>query len=274
MTQSQDILFAAILKLLRPLVKLLLRNNIPYGAFSELVKKTYVDVAEQEFLVGEKKQTKSRIATITGLTRREVVRLMETQFYDNVNLIERYNRAARVVAGWVRDFRFTDENGEPAELDYDGDGDTFSRLVFAYSGDVPPRAVLDELKNVGVIEKDGKKVRLLSRAYVPAASCDEKLAILGTDVSNLITTIDHNIYHTNEKPYFQRKVFYDNLPQEVIPKLQSLVRDHGQKLIELLDQWMAQYDRDRNPQSTGTGRVAAGVGIFYFQQGMLGGDKS
>lgn len=271
MSQSQEILFAAILKLLRPLVRILLRNNIPYGAFSELVKKTYVDIAEQEFMVGDKKQTKSRIATITGLTRREVVRLMETQFYNNVNLIERYNRAARVVAGWVRDFRFTDKNGEPAELDYDGEGDTFSRLVFSYSGDVPPRAVLDELINVGVIERQGKKVRLLSRAYVPAASNDEKLAILGTDVSNLIDTIDHNIYNTQEKPFFQRKVYYDNLPQEVIPKLQALVRDHGQKLIEVLDHWMANYDRDRNPQSTGTGRVAAGVGVFYFQQVMSEG---
>ncbi|MDH5218072.1 MAG: DUF6502 family protein, partial [Gammaproteobacteria bacterium] len=161
MNQSQEILFAAILKLLRPIVRILLRNNIPYGAFSELVKKAYVDVAA-EFSVEKKKQTKSRIATITGLTRREVVRLLETDTFNNVELIERFNRAARVVAGWVRDHRFTNEDGDPAVLDYDGEGNSFSRLVASYSGDVPQRAVLDELKNAGVIERDGKKVKLLS----------------------------------------------------------------------------------------------------------------
>jgi hypothetical protein len=269
MTQSQEILFAAILKLLRPLVRILLRNNIPYGAFSELVKKTYVEVA-QEFNVEGKKQTKSRIATITGLTRREVVRVMETDSYNNVELIERFNRAARVVAGWVRDHRFTDADGEPTTLGYDGEGNTFSRLVASYSGDVPPRAVLDELRKAGVVEKEDNEVRLLARAYVPANSADEKLAILGTDVSFLLDSIDHNIYETKQKPYFQRKVYYDNLPQEVIPKLQAIVRDHGQKLIEVLDQWMAQHDRDRNKHSEGTGRIAAGVGLFYFQQDLSG----
>ncbi len=265
MTQTQEIIFAAILQLLRPLVRILLRNNIPYGAFSELVKKAYVEVAE-EFEVNGKRQTKSRVATITGLTRREVVRIQETDSFNNVALIERFNRAARVIAGWVRDFRFTDENGEPAELEYDGEGDTFSRLVFSYSGDVPPRAVLDELRNAGVVEKVDRKVRLLSRAYVPANSFNEKLAILGTDVSFLLDTIDHNIYKKDQPPYLQRKVYYDNLPREVMFKLQALVREQGQQLIETLDHWMAQYDRDRNPHSEGSGRIAAGVGIYYFQQ--------
>lgn len=266
MPYSQEILFAAVLKLLRPLVRILLRNNIPYGAFAELAKKTYVDIAEEEFNVGGKKQTISRIATITGLTRREVVRVKETQIYNNVQLIERFNRAARVVAGWVRDHRFANGEGAPADLDYDGEGNTFSRLVSSYSGDVPPRAVLDELINAGIIERRGKQISLLTRAYVPTNSTNEKLAILGTDVSFLLDTIDHNIYHSGERPYFQRKVYYDNLPREAIPKLQALVRDHGQQLIEFLDHWMAQHDRDRNPHSEGEGRMAAGVGIFYFQQ--------
>jgi hypothetical protein len=41
------ILFASILRLMRPLVRILLRNGIAYGTFSELVRKVYVDVAFQ-----------------------------------------------------------------------------------------------------------------------------------------------------------------------------------------------------------------------------------
>jgi len=38
-------LSAAVLTLLQPLVRILLRNGIAYGAFAELAKKVYVDVA-------------------------------------------------------------------------------------------------------------------------------------------------------------------------------------------------------------------------------------
>ena len=46
---QQQALFAAILKLLRPLVRILLRNGVPYGAFADIAKRVYVDVAAQEF---------------------------------------------------------------------------------------------------------------------------------------------------------------------------------------------------------------------------------
>ena len=265
MTTPQRIISAAVIRLLKPLVRMMLRNNISHAAFCELAKFAYVEIASQEFTLEHKKQTVSRVATITGLTRREVVRIQSTEQEDRENLILRFNRAARVVAGWVRDPRFCDAIGNPAALEYDGEGDTFTRLAYGYSGDVPPRAVLDELVLAGVAQRVGKKIKLLHRAYVPTTSIGEKLAILGTDVSYLIETIDHNIYHTYDPPFFQRKVFYDNLPEEVIPKLHALTRDQGQRLIETLDQWMAQYDRDRNPQSVGTGRIAAGIGVYYFQ---------
>ncbi|MDH5547896.1 MAG: DUF6502 family protein [Gammaproteobacteria bacterium] len=266
MSQSQQVLFAAVLRLLRPLVRIMLRNGVPYGAFSELVKKTYVDVAESEFTVEGKMQTKSRIATITGLTRREVVRLKGVSEYDNEELVTRFNRAARVVSGWVRDYRFTDKDGDPAELPYDKGEHTFSDLVFSYSGDVPPRAVLDELLNSGVVERDGNTVKLLSRGYVPSKNIDEKLAILGTDTTLLLETIDHNIYAKEEAPRFHRKVYYDNLPVEVIPKFQALVRENGQSLLETLDQYISRYDRDNNPDQEGSGRVTAGLTLFYFQE--------
>jgi hypothetical protein len=65
--------------------------------------------------------------------------------------------------------------------------------------------------------------------------------------------------------FFQRKVYYDNLPTEALPELQILLNERGQALLEFIDQWMAAHDRDINPKVTGTGRRAAGIGLYYFE---------
>ena len=69
-------LSAATLRLLRPLVRILLRNNVSHRTFAELAKVAYVEVANAEFGIVGKKQTVSRIAILSGLTRKEVQRLL------------------------------------------------------------------------------------------------------------------------------------------------------------------------------------------------------
>ncbi|WP_455367096.1 DUF6502 family protein, partial [Kaarinaea lacus] len=43
-SKSQEALCTAVFKLLRPLCRLLLRNGVPYGAFTDIAKRAYVDV--------------------------------------------------------------------------------------------------------------------------------------------------------------------------------------------------------------------------------------
>jgi hypothetical protein len=266
-SKSQVALCTAVFKLLRPLCRLLLRNGIPYGAFTDIAKRAYVDIAMKEFDVPGKKATISRAATITGLSRKEISRVMGMEDRDDSDMVARYNRAARVVYGWVHDKTYSTPAGETADLSFENSGPSISSLVKAYSGDVPPRAILDELLQIGVVEKTGEgKYRLLERAYIPKAGEAQKLALLGRDVAGLLTTMDANIHGVNEKPFFQRKVFYDNLPQEALPELREMLADRGQQLLEFLDQWMAARDRDVNPDAEGTGRKAAGIGIYYFEE--------
>jgi len=264
---THDALYAAVFKLMRPLARVLLRNGVAYGAFADIAKRAFVDVAMRDMEVPGKKSTASRASTLTGLSRKEIKRVLEFVPEDDRDLTTRYNRAARVVYGWVHDKRYSNYLGTTLDLDFEGSLPSFSALVKAYSGDIPPRAILDELLQVGVVGKteDGK-IRLLQRAYIPKSSQAEKLSLLGRDVAGLISTMEHNIHGDNKKPLFQRKVFYDNLPQEEIPKLQALLAEKGQKLLEYLDLWMVARDRDTNPYAEGTGRKAAGIGIYYFEE--------
>ncbi len=253
------------LRILHALVRVLLRHGVSYHSFCDLAKQAYVDVARDDFALPGRKPSISRISVLTGLTRKDVQRLLNTPAATGGSASERHNRAARVVAGWVRDADFNNSKGEPRVLPFDGPA-SFSELVRRYSGDVTPRAVLDELERVGTVERDESgSIRLLARAYIPRRSDLAKLAILGSDVSLLIGTIDHNIQDIDQ-PHFQRKVMYDNLPIEAVEPLRLLAARQGQELLELLDAWMAQHDRDANPSVRGTGRRRAGMGVFYFEE--------
>jgi Family of unknown function (DUF6502) len=254
----------AALRILYRLVRVLLRHGVSFQAFGDLAKQAYVDVARQHFALPGRKLSISRVSVLTGLTRKEVQRLLEAAPAVDADARERHNRAARVLTGWVRDADFRDGEALRA-LPFEGPL-SFSELVRRYGGDVPARAVLDELLRVGSVERDeGGTIRPLSRGYLPRRSDVGKLAILGSDVSLLIDTIDHNL-QDNEPPRFQRKVMYDNLPAEAVEQLRPLAARQGQELLEQLDAWMAQHDRDANPAVRGSGRHRAGVGVFYFEE--------
>jgi len=257
----------AIQTLLKPLVRILLRNGISYGTFADLAKWVYVDVASREFAISGRKQTVSRVAVLTGLTRKEVQRLRELPRPHERETAERYNRAARVIAGWRREQKFLDAEGRPAPLPVSGEARSFASLVRCFSGDMPAKAVLDELERLGAVRQieDGR-VELVTRAYVPRTGETDNFHILGTDVSYLITTIDHNVRSDRAEARFQRKVAYDNLPDQALPRFRKLSADKAQALLEQLDEWLARHDRDTHPAVPGTGRNRAGIGIYYFEE--------
>jgi hypothetical protein len=264
--KQQKPLVAAVIKLLRPLARILLKNGVSFSTFSDLAKWTYVDIAAKEFGIAGRKQSTSRVSVITGLSRREVMRVRKLPRPDVTASTEKHNRAARVIAAWRRESDFLDSRGKPALLPIEGEGASFSELVKRFSGNVPPRAILDELINVGAAERrqDGK-IALLTRAYIPRNIEAHKLNILGTDVQHLIATIDHNLNPETTEPRFQRKVSFDNLPDNALLEFRKLFNQKSQTLLEDADQWLAQRDRDMNPAVKGVGRNQAGFGIFFFE---------
>ena len=253
--------------LLVPLVRMFLRNGKAARSFYDLVKQVYVNLAKEEFGIKGKNATVSRIAILTGLTRKEVQALLaKPGEEDKDDIADEYNRAARVIAGWLKDPKFSDGRGHPIPLQLNGKRGSFEALVKAYSGDIPVRAMLDELLHTGAVErlKNGK-ICLRARGYIPQKSAPEKLHILGTDTADLIATIDHNVYVAPQKPRFQRKVMYDNIPTEAAQEFRAIAAARGQELLESLDRWLSNRDRDVNPTSKGSGRVRTGLGIYHFE---------
>jgi hypothetical protein len=260
--KQQQALFTATRLLLRPLVRILLRNGVAHGAFLELTKKVFVDVAFDEFAPDGKKQTVSRVSAQTGLTRKEVKRLHELQDTDESSSQARYNRAVRVISGWMHDKRFLDKQGKPATLTLGGQPSSFDVLVKDYSGDIPVRAMLSTLVETGTVAETDGEVSLLRQAYVASGDQADKLDILGSDVFELISTIDHNLTAEPDKLLFQRKVSYDNINPDSLPRLRKLSARKAQALLEQLDKHYAQQEFEDDTEQGST----VSLGIYYFEQ--------
>jgi hypothetical protein len=256
----------AMARLLRPLVKLLLEKGISYDQAADVLRKTYCDVAFTDaFALPGKKQTDSRVSVLTGLTRKDVARLKEMTL-GSPGLMANHNRATRVTSGWWLDHPKDGALAGAAPLPLEGSDSSFSALVRKYSGDMPVRAVLDELVRIGMVRVNGNVVELVSRDNVRHADQSVQFDILGTSVSGLIETIAHNMEAKEDDLWLQRRVRYDNIPTEHVALVTRIVRTLAESAIDSARLQMSQYDRDSNPNVEGSGRNQLTFGLYFTNE--------
>lgn len=254
-------LLRAARRILRPVIRILLRNGISALAFQELARKEYVDLAFDEFGLDGKAQTASRVAVITGLNRKEVSRLRALDPLESSDQVSR-NRAAAVLSAWTIDSDFLDSKGDPLELPFDGPGPSFSQLVQKQSGDMQPRAIADELVRNGALQLQDGSLRMTQRGYVPKDNPSALIDMLGTDSAELIETIDHNLQNT-EEPFLQAKVLAENLPEEQLAEFVRYSKRLSRNLLDDLTHWLS--ERDQGDDFSGQGRrVEAGLGLYHI----------
>lgn len=239
----------------------MIRNGEPSEVMEELVRQTYVEVADKEFGLPNRKQSASRISLLTGLHRREVARLREQLAYNDVPEIAGFNRVEGVIAAWVREPAYLTKRGEPRVLRFSGKG-SFSELVERYGRDVTPRVVVDELTRVGTVEYTEKGgVKLLVHGYVPTPSSDAQISVYGHQAEDFLSTLDNNVTAmVPEDRMFQRQVIYNRIPEEQVPAFEEYSARLGQRLLEQLDAWLKKRSAKR-----GENAVRLGLGVYQIE---------
>lgn len=59
---------------------------------------------------------------------------------------------------------------------------------------------------------------------------------------------------------------YDNLSREAVAEFRRLSAQRSQQVLEEFDRWLARHDRDVSGSTAGSGRVRAGVGMYFFEE--------
>ena len=114
MTLSPSFL-AGLRRVLRPLVRLLVARGMTYPMLSEVLKETYVDVADRDFCLENKPATDSRVSLLSGVHRKDVRRL-RGRVPEAGSMPESVALGAQLVAAWSANREFRDAKGRPRPL--------------------------------------------------------------------------------------------------------------------------------------------------------------
>ncbi|HEY1991724.1 MAG TPA: DUF6502 family protein [Gammaproteobacteria bacterium] len=193
----QRALVSLMVRVLRPIARIALRHCMSCLEFEDVARWVFVDVALNDPILSlnrRGKQFKSRAAILTGLSRKEVMRLSRQAAPGVHGDVVSRNRAARVVAGWMLP-PYVDGRGAPRVLPIKGNGESFLHLVRSCGGDVPYRAIMDELLESGVVERvNGKGLRLKSRGKLFPRGSHESLQKAGDGLDGLLAYVEKHLH--------------------------------------------------------------------------------
>ncbi len=268
MPNTNDFMQKLIRVTMRPFIRVMIRYGIGYGDFTAVVKPLFIEIAENDFKIDGRKQTISRISVLTGITRREIKKVLDFSSNKRDEEAFVYNHAARILSCWLHDEEFQNTDGTAANLSVQNDGvGTFNNLVHKYGNNTPSRAILDELIRVGAVEVDSSGMAtMLSFGYVPKADTQELLSVSFQSVADLISTIDYNDKTQPEDSRLQLSVNYDNVTNEGVEVFRHVSREKSKEVLLFLDRFLATQDKDINPAIEGEGTNRTGLGMFFFEE--------
>ena len=237
----------ALRMMLKPLVRLLVSQGVTHGDFSEAAKDVYVEVAIRHFDMSSK-VNQSKVAILTGLTRKEVKNVIDRALSDDSGT-RIYSRPSRVLAGWHSDPKYVGPYGVPLEIPYESSavgGPSFTELVKSYSGDMAPRPMLKELIRVGAVaELENKTYKAVRRDFEPEALSPELVERLGKMGHYFFSTTAANIEKKEQgSGNFDRRVFTeDGLSRKSLEAFDRYIKHRGQEFLEEIDNWFVSMEK-------------------------------
>ena len=177
-----------------------------------------------------------------------------------------YSPGAVVLAQWHLDSRFLQSNGQPRDLDIDGESLSFTQLVRLFAGDIPVGAMKTELIRMGaIIELENGKLRPLKRVFIPDRVSDRIAMSIRTSVFPLLESIAHNCSPDRALDlFFQRTASVKKIPIEQRAKVRNFLKDELVEFSQLVDDYL-EKSSDKELSASDDDGTTTGVGFFYYE---------
>ena len=258
----------SIFLVLRPITRILLRYGIGFRELAEVAKSAYVDVATSEYGIRGRPTNISRVAVMTGLTRKEVRRIRDQNETGRDTIVLKTTPLTTVLHRWHSEEDYLDEDGRPATLPFVGDSGSFSSLVKQFGGDIPPGAMRTELKRVGaVVEDESGNIKAIRRVVHPKTKHDNLCASLAHSVYPLISTIAHNTNPDLTEPTWgQLTAFTADIGESELPRIRRISTDRLTEVVESFDDVFMAYEKMSDVDDDANSHRPIAVGVFYFEE--------
>ena len=263
----QSRVMSAIYACMRPLARVMLRSGITYKNFAEVAKIAFVHEAMLERDAKGRHTNSSRVAVRTGLSRKEVRRVSENTLIDRPGAegkVDHSGPPARVLHLWFTDPRFLDVERTPLDLPFEGDSPSFSDLVKAAGGDVPPGAVRAELLRAAAItEMSNGYWRPTKRYFVPGDFDEKTVTILSGILFPMVSGVAHNSDPLRNTAGFIQRFAFARLGDEDAASFRHWSREHSTRFIESIDDWLK--SKESFLVKTDGRQPINGIGVFYYE---------
>lgn len=230
-------LLRACRAVLAPLAQLAVAHGLRHGDLDELMRSAFVDAARAAHADTLPLRAVSRVSAATGLTRREVSRLMGSAQPE----APRRSLATQLFTRWLSDPAYRRDGHALDTLPRIGAAPSFETLARAVTQDVHPRTLLDELGRLGLAKLDERRdaVVRLRDAFVPHDDQQRMLGFLAANVGDHLQAAVSNVLGTDPRGrpvhrHLEQALFADELSPESIERLQPIVRRHWQEALQSL----------------------------------------
>jgi hypothetical protein len=262
-----DPIQAAFRHLLRPLVRILLRNGVTWREFSNLSKEIFVDVARADYGIDGRPTNDSRVALMTGLSRHEVGKIKRRIVADRpTDTVP--GRISQLLTAWHVEREFLAADGSPAVLPVEGEGASVETLLKRHAGDMPHGAVMKELERLDLVERDGDRLRVKSRDYIRSSTDPDLIRQAGVALHDHAATIAHNVdMARKEPPRLERMATSRSLPRRHERVFRGLLDSEARKFLETIDRWLTAHSVPGTERGTATSQeptFRTGVGVFFI----------
>ncbi len=262
----------AVENVFRRLIRFLV-GRISLVKLQEIIRYVYVEEAEKKLRSENpgKNVAMTRMALVTGLDTRTLIQLQkrikdgEKQYKQQ--LLSELTPESAIVEAWANLIEESGDGGSCKLLDY-GDLDSgFESLVRSTisTRGITTQSIIQRLVDTKSIKQDKEKrlLKLVVDHYSPYLSDDEpnimNAAFLA--ISNLISTIEHNINAGQGEKLFQRQFWTFRLsPEDQLgfrKAMRNMLIDYEKTTRKKIAPWEC--------ENYGEGMITAGVGFYYFE---------
>lgn len=263
------LLLAACRRILGPLARLAIERGVVYAEMDDLLRRAFVEAAREVHPGATAQRAASRISAATGLTRREVARLL-LQSQPSAALVSEPRRrspATEVFTRWLTDKQLRGTgNAGPQPLPRQGPAPSFESLAQSVTKDVHPRTLLEELLRLGLARLDdaGDTVWLVRETFVPADDETRLLGFLGANVGDHLSAAVANVLSPQAR-HLEQALFADELSSESIDQLRPLIAEQWQSLVRQLVPKVQQFIEDDRAAGRAIDQRLR-VGVYTYTQ--------
>lgn len=264
MNNRSTIVLDAVLRVFKPAARLLLQHGVSYGALAAALKRVFLDAAQDELKARGMARTDSAITLLSGVHRRDVRTLLRSAPPAEPSATRApLSMASEVVGRWLTQRPWLGADQLPRRLPRGAGDDGFDALVASVSSDIRPRAVLDELKRLGVVAEDDDGVALLADGFAPRQGFEEMSWLFADNLHDHLAAAAGNLQ--GQSNLLEQSVHVDEISAASAAQLQQAAKAAWKQVHrDYLRLAQQRFDADGSSVAPPQRRHRARFGVYFL----------